>query len=601
MKRDKNIFKIFIHNIRLVALLLNPQKTKVIIMIILSIVYMSIGITIPYVWGQITNGLFYGLQESNPAQNGYEIEYIITLIGILLVLYLLGFSINLKERLISTKVANGLAYTLREKLIQKTNYLSISNHEKKDTGDVLSIIINDIEKVSNITTVLFVEMTTTTTLLVASLVMMFIVQPILAAISIILIPICFILVKLIVDFSQGHYIRQANNLAKINSYTDEAISGLSLIYIFNKQESFKNKFTQINNKYCDESMKAQLVNLLTRPVLLLLENFTYIVSVVAGAILCVLGTLMIGDIVAFVQYLNKVITPLHSIMDFSNSMQSMAASAQRIFNYLEEENESDSNSIKKFINLNTKTQGPIIEFENVSFSYDGKHNVLENFNLVAYKGQTIAIVGPTGSGKTTIMKLLLKYYNNYSGKISVYNTNIKYISNKELRNQFAIVLQKVWVFYESILNNIKYGKRNAKDKEVISVSKLTSVDDFVKKMNENYITKISENGHNLSNGQKQLIAIARAFISNKDIIILDEATSSIDSNTEDKIYKAFDETIKNKTAIIIAHRLSTVKKADKIIVLNRGKIEEEGRHDELLNKQGFYYELYISGLKETNE
>lgn len=600
MNRGKNIFKDFAHNLKLVAMLLDTQKLKVFIMILLSLACMCIGTIIPYIWGQITNGLFYGLQNNIIKQSSIEFDNVIILIGILLILYLIEFVLSLLEKLISTKVANSITYELRKKLIHKINYLPISYHERKNTGDVLSRIINDVETVGNITTSIFVDITTTASLLIAGLVMMFIIQPILASLSIILIPISYVFIKFIVSFSQKHYNRQTENLGQINSYIEESISGLSVINTFNQQKSFNDEFVALNNNYYNESFRSQIINLLTRPVMLIIENLSYIISIVVGAFLCMMGTLTVGDIVAFTQYLNKVISPIQSIMGFSDSMQLMAASAKRIFDYLNQDDEKNVEKGDSKIDFNIEKCTPMIKASNVSFSYDKNNNVIEDFNLEIYKGQTIAIVGPTGSGKTTIIKLLLKYYDDYTGEIYIGNTNIKNISKNELREQFAIVFQRVWVFFETIANNIRYGNLNAKDKDIVKVSKLTNVHDFVVKMNENYNTKISENGSNLSNGQKQLIAIARALISNKEIIILDEATSSVDSKTEEKIYKAFDKTIKNKTAIVIAHRLSTVKKADKIIVLNHGKIEEEGTHDELLKKRGFYYDLYTSGIGTTN-
>lgn len=599
MRQQNNIFKEFVSNLRTVLSMLEAQKTKIFVMIVLSILSMIIGICIPYLWGNITNGLFYGLQDSIAGINNIEGETIIKLILVLTGFYLINFLFNIIEGLISTKVATNITYKLRKQIINKINHLPISFVEKQETGEILSRIVNDVETVGTTSTTLFVKLITSTSLLFSSIVMMFIIQSKLTLIVLLLIPIGYIFMRLIVRYSQGHYIKKTEQLGAIDAFIEETISGLSVVNVFNKRESFMKKFKDINNNLYKESILTVIISTLIDPIMVIVNNLSYISSIILGTYLCTLQILKIGDIIAFVQYLSKVQEPINSIISLFNSVQSMAASIRRIEEYLSLKDEDDIKDSGEILTTNIHNyKSPILSFKDISFSYDGKNNVINNFNLNIYKGQTVAIVGPTGSGKTTIIKLLLKFYDNYSGEIFIGNKNIKDVSKKTIRNECAIVLQKVWVFFGTISENIKYGKLDATNKEVTSVAKLSKADDFIVKLRDKYEHIISERGDNLSNGQKQLIAISRALIAEKEIIILDEATSSVDSKTEEMIYEAFDNTIKNKTSIVIAHRLSTIQNADKIIVVNHGKIEEQGTHEQLINKHGFYSELFNSGLSK---
>lgn len=599
MELKNQIYKDFFNNLIRIIRLQNTQREKLIIMIVLALFCMIINLIIPYFWGQITNDFFYGLQNDYDGYNTYDITQTINLIIILAVLYVSGFFFDLLKNLISAKISNEISRTLRKKIIHKINYLPISYLEKNENGDVISRIINDVETIGNTVTNFIEQIITTSTLLVASVIMMFLIQPILATVTLIIIPVSYVFIKIIINYSQEYYVQKSKQLGQINSFMDETINGLSIINIFDKKDKFKQIFKSINNDYYNISIKTQLISQITKPIMIIVQNLSYIVSVALGAILCMFKLLTVGDIVAFVQYLNNVLNPLQSIFGIFNSVQSMAASTKRIFDYLNLKDEDSINNNCKHKKLPSNTKQPIIYFKNVSFAYDEHNYVIKNFSLKIYQGQSVAIVGPTGSGKTTIIKLLLKFYNNYEGDVYLEGHNLRDIPASEVRNKISIVLQRNWMYSATIAENIKFGKLDSENDEIVNASKLAHAHNFINNTKHKYSTMLNENGSNFSNGQKQLIAMARALISKKDIIILDEATSSVDSNTEKEIYKAFDDTIKNKTSIVIAHRLSTIINADKIIIINHGRIIEEGSHAELLSNKGFYYELFNSGLQNS--
>lgn len=600
MKNDiqKYSLKNLFHNLHQIWILLSDYKFKVICSIILSVTVLILNLIIPIFILNITNILFYGL--NNIINNSGEISYNMLFYNIINVgiIYLLRFVFDIIKNLISTNTSKLICDQLRNELFSKINLLPFSYFEKSTKGDFLSRLINDVDRLGEQITETFTSIVTLILSVILSLIMMFLLSAILTSICIIIIPLTIIFTTIITKKSQPYFLKQQESIGSLNGIIEEQIRGFSLIQVFSKQNSSANEFNNANEEWYKKSYKAQVISQLTNPLFGFLNRLSYIVVIVVGAFLCIVGTFSVGGIIAFNQYLTQFSNPLSEIINTFTNVQSIAASCQRvheILEYPEDKNETCNNL--NVLDINKNINDSLINFESINFSYNNSDYVLKNFDLQINKGETIAIVGATGSGKTTVIKLLLKFYNNYEGKIKINGNDIKKISNFDVRNLFAVVLQDVWLFKGSIYDNVKYGNQNSNREAIIKALKITKADKFINNLPYKYEFEISENASNLSNGQRQLISIARAIVADKPILILDEATSSVDTHTEKQVFEAFDSIMENKTAIVIAHRLSTIKKADKIIVLNNSQIVETGTHKKLMAKNGYYYKL----IKASNE
>lgn len=595
-KRNNNssLF-IFISNLKHIVSLFKDYKLKLSLATIFALGATAFSVISPKIVASATNELFYGLKDKIDGVGQINFENLLYFLGMAVVMYILGTFCSCFQNIISTNISRKVCYELRKKLVHKINCLPISYFEHNSKGNLMSRVINDVDVLAQNISNILINFITSITMIIGCIIMMYSINWLLATTVIILIPVSILIVMLLISFSQKHFINQQNILGEVNAYTEEHIAGHSIIEIFNKQNDTIEEFSKINQRLYKESTKARIISQTASPLFSLIINVSYIIVVIFGALLSIVGQLTVGGIIAFVQYTNNFTNPLYSLISISNLIQQMAASSMRIEEFLNLKEEKDvekkcCNDILKKYDSNK----PIIQFKNVSFGYEKNIKILDNISFKVYNGQTLAIIGPTGAGKTTIAKLLMRFYDIESGAIELYGKNIKDINRNEVREHISMVLQDIWLFNDTVKENIQYGNEDASYEDIVHASKIACIDDFIVKLKEKYNSIISQRAKNFSLGQKQLISIARAIVADREIMILDEATSSVDTKTEKKLYSALNNVIKNKTSIVIAHRLSTIKKADIILVINNGKIIEKGNHQELMGNKGFYYELYQS-------
>lgn len=591
------ILKTFIKNIKQIAKLFKKIKGKLLIALIFAIMATFFSVVGPKIQASAINELFYGLKDIVAGVGSINFYRLIILLLAAIFVFICSFTCQAIQSIICTNVSKKVCYDLRKDLIHKINLLPISYFESNSKGNLLSRVINDVDMLAQNISNVFISIATAVTMLVGSVVMMYIINSLLATIIIVLIPLSILFTTLVVKFSQQHFINQQNTLGEVNGYVVEHISGHSVVQLYNKQKQTVSEFSKINQHLFKESIKARIISQIASPLFGFVNNLSYIVVVILGAYFSIIGTFTVGDILAFTQYVNNFSGPLNTLISTVNIIQQMAAASQRIYEFLDLPNEDEIN--KEYVQLKQdhNSQDPIISFKNVQFSYDKEHIIINNFSLDIKKGQTVAIVGPTGAGKTTLVKLLMRFYDIDKGQILLYGHDVSNSKREDVRKHIAMVLQDIWLFWGSIKDNIRYGKDNASDLDVQKAAKTACADIFINNTKDKFNTEIYEGAKNFSLGQKQLISIARAIIAEREIMILDEATSSVDTATEEQLYKAFNKIIDEKTCIVIAHRLSTIKKADIILVLNNGDIVEQGKHEELLKKKGFYFDLYMSGKK----
>ena len=483
-----------------------------------------------------------------------------------------------------------MSYQLRKEISEKINKLPLKYFDKVTHGEVLSRVTNDVDVINQNLNQILSQVITSATTLIGILIMMISISPIMTLVSLIVIPISLILIALVVRKSQGYFKSQQEYLGKTNGHIEEIYSGHNIMKVFNGEEKAINEFEHFNENLYTSAWKSQFLSGMMMPIMMFVGNLGYVVVAIMGGYLTIKKTIEVGDILSFIQYVRQFNQPIAQTAQIANVMQATAAASERVFEFLGEEEEVED--IKKPIKTND-IKGEV-EFKNVHFGYDENKIIINDFSIDVKPGQRVAIVGPTGAGKTTIVKLLMRFYELNSGSILVDGHDIKEFTRDELRKVFGMVLQDTWLFNGSIMDNIRYGNLKATKQEVINASKLAHAHHFVRTLNEGYNTEINEEGSNISQGQKQLLTIARAILSDPKILILDEATSSVDTRTEILIQQAMDNLMKGRTSFIIAHRLSTIKNADIILVMKDGDIIEQGNHEELLKKNGFYAELYNS-------
>lgn len=592
-----NLFKI----LKSLFSMLKNYKFRISISIIFTLISTSIGLLIPLITSDAINLFFYGFKDKIAGTGDINFEKLLFIIVQLCVLFLVQFFFNAVTNLICTKISKTINFKLRNDICHKIYRLPSSYFEKTNRGEVLSLIINDSEQIGENISEIFVATVNTIYLTMGSIVLMFLLNIPLTVCALILVPIGLFTILFITKKSQKHYANRQNITADINSYIEESLSGLNMIRIFNKKEEVLNNFQIKNNDLYEQALKGRIFASSASPLSNFFNKLYYIIIVVIGAYLCLLNLFTVGEIQAFIRYLEVFNSRANAMVNIFDQVQRMAASYERISNFLNlpdyEMNNKENILSNHLIDNFDINRNPIIQFENVNFAYTKDSNIINNFSLDIYKGETIAIVGPTGAGKTTLIKLLLRFYDSYNGNIKLYGHDIKSLNFSEVRKQFGVVLQNIWLYFGPIEDNIKFGNPNAKKNEVIQAAKISRADKFIELLPDKFKTWIFEGGVSLSYGQIQLLAIARAIASKRDIIILDEATSNVDTKTEQELFDAFDNLIEQKTSIIIAHRLSTIISADKIVVINNGDIVEIGNHKELMSKKGFYYDIYKSGLK----
>ena len=578
--------------------LLNNYLSKYRLALVIVVIF-AIGSTIfsivgPKILGNATTEIFNGLVSKLSGGSGIDFGKIGQILLTLLALYGLSALFSLIQGFTMTGVAQKLTYKMRNDLAKKINKLPMHYFDKKTKGEVLSIITNDIDTLSQNLNQSITQIITSICTIIGIIVMMLSISVTMTIASLIILPISAVIVKKIVTKSQKYFQKQQAYLGHVNGQVEEVYGGHTIVKAFNGEQQEIEKFEKANKELYSSGWKSQFLSGLMHPVMNFIGNVGYVVVAVLGGYLAVQGKITVGNIQSFIQYNKQFTQPIMQIAQVSGMLQSMVAAAERVFEFLEEPEEVEESD--KGIDT-SKLKGNV-EFKNVKFGYDEDKIIIKNFNADVKEGQKIAIVGPTGAGKTTMVKLLMRFYDVNSGEILVDGHNIKDFKRGDLRKMFGMVLQDTWLFGGTVKENIKYGKPEASDSEVIEAAKAAHVHHFIKTLPNGYNSVLNEESSNVSAGQKQLLTIARVILADPKILILDEATSSIDTRTEIQIQSAMDNLMKGRTSFIIAHRLSTIKNADLILVMNHGDIVEQGTHEELLAKNGFYADLYNSQFDE---
>jgi len=586
---------------------LKPFWGKIILVFIFAVASTLFAIFSPKILGNMTNQIIGDLIRMNsyghnfidtpalrPQINFSKLEFFALE---LLVLYILSALFSYIQGFIMTGVTQKITYRFRRDISEKINRLPLSYFDKRTFGEVLSRVTNDVDTVSQTLNQSLTQILTSLTLIIGILIIMFYISWQLTLVSIILVPLSFVLIGFIVKKSQHYFKEQQDSLGEINGHVEEMYAGHNVMRIFNGEERSVQKFKNINAKLYNSAWKSQFLSGLMMPIMTFVGNLGFVGISVVGAWLALRGVIQIGDIQAFIQYVNQFNQPIIQTANIANVMQSTAAAAERVFEFLDEEEESNETD-KKFIMPSGKGA---VEFTNVVFGYSKDKDIIKNFNASIKPGQKIAIVGPTGAGKTTIVNLLMRFYDINQGSIKIDGIDIRDIKRSEVRKMFGMVLQDTWLFNGTIRENISYGKPGATNEEIIEAAKAAHADHFIKALPQGYDLELNEEADNISQGEKQLLTIARAMLAKTPMLILDEATSSVDTRTEFLIQKAMDNLMAGKTSFVIAHRLSTIREADLILVMNDGNIVEQGTHNELLSQKGFYASLYNSQFNDNFE
>ena len=560
---------------------------------ILVVVIMAIGSTIfnvvgPKVLGEATTTLAYGLAAKIAGTGGIDFAAIGTILLVVLALYLVSSLLAFAQGWIMSGVIQKLSHQLRCEIEAKVNRLPIGYFESHATGDILSRITNDVDTLGMSLNQSVTTLVTSVVTIVGIVILMLTISPLITFIALLVIPVSAIVIMFVVKHSQKYFFAQQEFLGTVNGQVEEVFSNQNIVKAFNREDAALDNFKRDNDTLYTAGWKSQFLSGLMMPLINMVANMGYVAVAIVGAALAIQGAITIGDIQATIQYVKNLTNPMSQLSQVANQLQSMAAAAERVFEFLDEpEMEDDAADARPF-----PAQVESIEFDHVRFGYDPDKPVIKDFSARIESGQTVALVGPTGAGKTTMVKLLERFYDVNGGAIRINGTDIRDYTRHDLRGSMSMVLQDAWLYSASIRENIRYGKMTATDEQVVKAAEAAYADRFIRTLPEGYDTRINEDATNISQGQKQLLTIARAVLANHDILILDEATSSVDTRTEELIQQAMDELMRDRTSFVIAHRLSTIRNADLILVMNEGDIIEQGTHDELLAAGGFYAELY---------
>mgnify|MGYP003615849452 FL=1 len=598
-----------------------PEMIRLIIVVILTITSVVFTVYAPRILGNATNELFKGIiskqlppgvtkdqviamlkargqdQFAEMISNmdlvpgaGVDFAAIGKILLTLAVIYLLAALFQWLQQYIMAGVSQRTVYRLRRDVDQKLQRLPLKYYDSHPHGDILSRVTNDVDNIAHTLQQTITQMLSSIVTVIGVLIMMFKISTLLSWISLAVIPVSLVITLLIARQSQKQFIRQWNSTGAVNAHVEEMFTGHNLVKAFNREKDVLERFRQQNEKLYESSFKAQFISGLIHPVINFVNNLNYVAIAVLGGVNVANGVISLGDVQAFIQYSRQFTQPIVQVASIMNVLQSTVASAERVFELLDEEEEVpdvDNPVVLEDVKGN-------VRFEHVYFSYDPNVPLIEDFNLDVPAGDMIAIVGPTGAGKTTLVNLLMRFYDVNSGRITIDGVDIKQMRRRDLRKIFGMVLQDTWLFSGTIRDNIAYGKENATEEEIIAAAKAAYVDHFVRTLPDGYDTVLTGDATNISQGQRQLITIARAFLADPKILILDEATSSVDTRTEMLIQKAMQNLMKGRTSFVIAHRLSTIREADNIVVMDHGRIVEQGNHKQLMEKKGFYYNLYMS-------
>lgn len=570
---------------------LAKYRLSIIIVLIFAIGSVTFSVIGPKILGKATTEIFNGL-VSKVSGNGTGIDFdaIKRILITLILLYVVSAVFSFIQGFIMSGISQKVAYNLRDELVKKINRLPMKYFDTRTHGEVLSRFTNDIDTLAQSLNQSLTQIITSVTTLVGVFIMMLSISVVMTFSALLVIPISLFIITFIIKRSQKYFKNQQEFLGQVNGQVEELYGGHVVVQAFNGEEDSIKEFNKINNKLYESAWKSQFLSSTMQPIMMFVGNLSYVVVSILGGYLVIKNKIEVGDIQSFIQYVRSFNQPISQMAQISNQLQSTAAAAERVFEFLNEEEEDIT--VENPVSIEG-LQGKI-DFEHVEFGYNEDRIIIKDFNANVKPGQKVALVGPTGAGKTTMIKLLMRYYDVNSGAILVDGHNIKDFNRGELREMFGMVLQDTWLFSGSIKENIRYGRLNASDEEVIEAAKAAHVHHFIKTLPDGYNMVLNEESSNISQGQKQLLTIARAILADPKILILDEATSSVDTRTELLIQKAMDNLMEGRTSFVIAHRLSTIKDADLILVINDGDIVEQGNHEELLAKGGFYANLYNS-------
>ena len=569
-------------------------KAAIVVVLVFAVGSTIFNIVGPKVLSTATTELFNGIVAKIDGSGGIDCDAIARILVFTLGLYLLSAACSFVQGWIMSSVSQRTCYQLRGAIADKIDRMPMGYFERTSVGDTLSRITNDVDTLGQSLNQGVTQLITSVTTIVGVLIMMLSINPLMTLITVVILPVSIVLIMVVVKRSQKYFVAQQRTLGKINGIVEETFSGHAIVKAFNREDGTVDRFNETNAKLYGSAWKSQFFSGLMQPIMTFVGNLGYVAVAIAGSFLAVQGIITVGDIQAFIQYVKNFTQPITQLTQVSNVLQQMAAAAERIFEFLDAPEEEPDHATARTADVECNVQ-----FDHVRFGYDPEKPVIKDFSAQVSEGQTVALVGPTGAGKTTMVKLLMRFYDVQSGCIKIGGTDIRDFARDDLRSLFGMVLQDTWLFHGTIRDNIRYGKLDATDEEVEAAAKAAYVNHFIQTLPQGYDTEINEDASNISQGQRQLLTIARAILADRRMLILDEATSSVDTRTEERIQKAMDNLMAGRTSFVIAHRLSTIKSADLILVIRDGDIVEQGTHEELLALGGFYAELYNSQFTET--
>ncbi len=571
-------------------------KFPILVVMVFAIIGTVFNVVGPKILGKATTELSRGLMAKIAGTGGIDLTKIGRILIFVLGLYVISAVFTFVQHYIMSTISQKICYRMRKEISEKINRMPMKYFESRTYGEVLSRITNDVDTLGMSLSQSINQIITSVTTMLGVLIMMISISPLLTLIALFILPVSVFLITFVMKKSQGYFRSQQEYLGQINGQVEENFTGHLVIKAYNKEEEVINDFNRTNDHLYDSAWKSQFISGMMQPIMMFVGNLGYAAVALIGGILAIKGTIEIGDIQAFIQYVKNFTQPIQQIAQVANQVQSMAAAAERVFEFLNEEEEDQT--VEHPANIEDVVGN--VTFEHVNFGYKEDQTIIHDFSAEIKQGQKIAIVGPTGAGKTTMVKLLMRFYDVNSGAIKIDGHNIKDFNRRELRDAFGMVLQDTWLFKGTIMENIRYGRLDATDEEVIAAAKAAYAHRFIETLPGGYDMELNEDASNVSQGQKQLLTIARAILADNKILILDEATSSVDTRTEARIQKAMDNLMKGRTSFVIAHRLSTIRDADLILVMKDGDIIEQGTHEELLEKDGFYAKLYNSQFEEAS-
>ena len=565
----------------------------VVIIAALATIFETVG---PKVMGRATTLLAEGVLAKIHGTGGIDFNAVGRVLMLTMFLYAIGAFAQYLQALIMTNITQKIVYRMRRDISEKIDRMPIGYFEKMPTGEILSRITNDVDTLGQALSQSISNFIWAIISIIGIVVVMLTINVTMTLVALTVVPLSALVMGVLIKISQKHFAAQQKYLGIIDGQIEEDFSGHLVIKAFNREDRVSERFNESNEKLYESAWKSQFLSGLMRPLMRIVSNLGYAAVVVVGGTLCVKGAIGVGDIQAFVQYVKNIGQPIQEIAQIMNQVQSMAAAAERVFEFLEEDEEIDTTTET----YETGDEEVEVEFDHVSFGYDKEHPIIKDFSAKVWPGQKIAIVGPTGAGKTTMVKLLMRFYDVDSGAIRIDGRDIREKSRQAHRDEFAMVLQDTWLFSGTIRDNIRYGREDATDEEIVEAAKAAKADHFIRTLPGGYDMVLNEDATNISEGQRQLLTIARAVLADKKLLILDEATSSVDTRTEEEIQKAMDALTENRTSFIIAHRLSTIRNANYILVMQDGDIVEQGNHDELIALNGAYAELYNSQFEQVS-